>query len=156
MKKIFLIPIITAISFSNFLNKNFIAKIYERHNKQLKEYILKYDQNKIEVEVVLPTLNKGEIYTYTNGKKYIYYPKLNQTVEQSISNSTNDIFKLLDEMRKIKKTTKIGDKQYTVVKGNISKIQSMSYNVNIKYINNMPDIITVSNGKDKVEFIWRY
>lgn len=156
MKKFLSILILSTISFSNFLNTNFSAKIYEKNKSQTKEYSLKYTPNKIRVQVEFPKINKGEVYTYENGKKYIYYPRLKQTVEQSISNSDNDIFKLLEEMKKISKTSKVGNKVYTVENKKIVNIKAMNYNANIKYNGQMPSYILVTNGNEKVEFIWKY
>lgn len=156
MKKGLSILILSTISFSNFLNSSFSAKIYEKSRTQTKEYNLKYTPNKIRVEVEFPKTNKGEIYTYENGKKHIYYPRLNQTVEQSISNSDNDIFNLLEEMKKITKTSKVGNKLYIVKNKKIVNIKSMNYDAKIKYIGDKPSYILVETSSEKVEFIWKY
>ncbi|MBE2990180.1 hypothetical protein IMK14_06010, partial [Sneathia sp. DSM 16630] len=112
MKKYLVCFLISSFTMANFLNTSFRAKILERSNRTEKEYVLQYKPNNIKVEVLFPSTNKGEIYTYKQGKKYIYYPKLNQTVEQTLSNSSNDIFKLLGEMRGINKSTRKGNKEY--------------------------------------------
>ncbi|WP_392445085.1 hypothetical protein ACF3OF_05190 [Sneathia vaginalis] len=156
MKKYLVCFLISSFTMANFLNTSFIAKILERSNRTEKEYVLQYKPNNIKVEVLFPSTNKGEIYTYKQGKKYIYYPKLNQTVEQTLSNSSNDIFKLLSEMRGINKSTRKGNKEYIVKNGNITKIICGSLVINVTYINNMPIKINIQDGKEKVEYLWSY
>ena len=156
MKKYLLILFFSIISFSNFLSTSFNARIHEISGNREKVYLLKYSPNFIEVEVEFPNTNKGEIYTYKNGKKYIYFPKLKQTVEQSISNSDNDLFKMLNEMKKINKSCTKNNKTYYVKNGKIEKISTKTYTVNFEYVNEKPRKITIVSGKDHVEFLWTY
>lgn len=156
MKKYLLILFFSIISFSNFLSTSFNARIHEISGNREKVYLLKYSPNFIEVKVEFPNTNKGEIYTYKNGEKYIYFPKLKQTVEQSISNSDNDLFKMLNEMKKINKSCTKNNKTYYVKNGKIEKISTKTYTVNFEYVNEKPRKITIVSGKDHVEFLWTY
>lgn len=152
MKKFLILAIFSTITFSNFLTEKFSARVYVEN----KEYAINYTPKRIKVEVLAPKLNKGEIYTYEKGKKYVYYPKFKKIVEQTISNSNNDIFKMLEEMRKINKTTKIGKRIYNVKNGNIVSVVEGEYRADISYIGNKPSKIVIKEGNRKVEILWKY
>lgn len=152
MKK-FLIILISSFNFANFLNQDFKVKITEND----KEYILKYENDNFEIEILKPNINKGERYIYKDNTKYIYYPKYDQTVKQNFTNEDNDIVYILKNMKKINKTTVINNKKYIVENGNIVSIKDKNYTIDIEYNKkNMPSKIILNKGNDKKEYLWTY
>lgn len=104
MKKIIIFLMLQANVFSiGFLNKQFNANIVETSKNSKKQYLLVYKPDEIKLVINYPTVNKGEIYTYKNNKKYIYYPLLDQTVEQEFVNEDIDFFNILNKIKDIKK-----------------------------------------------------
>lgn len=160
IKIIFLIFFVQFNLFSiGFVNKNFNAVVTEISKDKLKEYKVTYTQDKITLEILKPNLNKGEIYTYSGNKKYIYYKSLNQVVEQTLTNSDSDIIFILKEIRNIKqnKNLVINNKKFLIFDNNVQKIIGKGYEVNFKYNNNkMPDKITVKSDNGNIEFLWKY
>ena len=142
-----------------FVDKNFVANITEISKNKTKEYNINYTKDKIVLEVLKPELNKGEIYTYTNDKKYIYYSSLNQTVEQSLSAVEGDLVLILKEMQKIKenKDVVIANKKYIISNNKIMKIVGDGFVVRFYYNkNNMPTTIRFISENGNVEYIWKY
>ncbi|WP_068267929.1 hypothetical protein [Caviibacter abscessus] len=142
-----------------FVNKNFNAVITETTKNKVKEYKIKYTQDKITLEVLKPDLNKGEIYTYFGNKKYIYYKLLDQTVEQTLTSVDSDIIFILKEIRSIKenKNVVINNKQFFVSDNNVQKIVGKGYEVEFKYNKDkMPEKITVKSDNGNTEFVWKY
>lgn len=117
-----------------------------------------YKPDEIKLVMNYPTVNKGEIYTYKNNKKYIYYPLLEQTVEQEFVNEDIDFFNILNKIKDIKKTQIIDGKKYIVKNDKLEKIESSDYTVKFTYNkNNMPSkVVFDSKNYDKVEFEWKY
>lgn len=142
-----------------FVDKNFVANITEISKNKTKEYNINYTKDKVVLEVLKPELNKGEIYTYTNDKKYIYYSSLNQTVEQSLSAVEGDLVLILKEMQKIKenKDVVIANKKYIISNNKIMKIIGDGFVVRFYYNkNNMPTTIRFISENGNVEYIWKY
>ncbi len=142
-----------------FVDKNFVANITEISKNKTKEYNINYTKDKVVLEVLKPELNKGEIYTYTNDKKYIYYSSLNQTVEQSLSAVEGDLVLILKEMQKIKenKDVVIANKKYIISNNKIMKIVGDGFVVRFYYNkNNMPTTIRFISENGNVEYIWKY
>lgn len=159
MKKIIIFLILQINAFSiGFLNKQFNANIVETSKNSKKEYLLVYKPDEIKLVMNYPTVNKGEIYTYKNNKKYIYYPLLEQTVEQEFVNEDIDFFNILNKIKDIKKTQIINGKKYIVKNDKLEKIESSDYTVKFTYNkNNMPSkVVFDSKNYDKVEFEWKY
>lgn len=111
MKKILLVLILLSnMSFSkifNFLQTDFKAQVLEKSyinnkNKE-KEYDLSYTKEKLELKILKPSINKGEIYTFTKNKKFLYSPLLKQKVEQSLSNHDESLYSILSDMAKLEK-----------------------------------------------------
>ena len=142
-----------------FVDKNFVANITEISKNKTKEYNINYTKDKVVLEVLKPELNKGEIYTYTNDKKYIYYSSLNQTIEQSLSAVEGDLVLILKEMQKIKenKDVVIANKKYIISNNKIMKIVGDGFVVRFYYNkNNMPTTIRFISENGNVEYIWKY
>lgn len=142
-----------------FVDKNFVANITEISKNKTKEYNINYTKDKVVLEVLKPELNKGEIYTYTNDKKYIYYSSLNQTVEQSLSAVEGDLVLILKEIQKIKenKDVVIANKKYIISNNKIMKIVGDGFVVRFYYNkNNMPTTIRFISENGNVEYIWKY
>lgn len=159
MKKYIIAFLIGINSFAiGFVNEKFNSSVTEISQNGEKRYNIQYDPNgDIKIEVTFPEINKGEIYTYKNGKKYIYYPKLKQTVEQSLVNQDSDIIAILQNMKKITKTQTINDKKYIVDNGNVVKILAKDYEIIFKYNGNKKPVYTIFKGKNqKVEYTWKY
>lgn len=142
-----------------FVDKKFVANITEISKNKTKEYNINYTKDKVVLEVLKPELNKGEIYTYTNDKKYIYYSSLNQTVEQSLSAVEGDLVLILKEMQKIKENRDvvIANKKYIISNNKIMKIVGDGFVVRFYYNkNNMPTTIRFISENGNVEYIWKY
>ena len=160
MKKILCLIFLQLNIFAiGFVDKNFVANITEISKNKTKEYNINYTKDKVVLAVLKPELNKGEIYTYTNDKKYIYYSSLNQTVEQSLSAVEGDLVLILKEMQKIKenKDVVIANKKYIISNNKIMKIVGDGFVVRFYYNkNNMPTTIRFISENGNVEYIWKY
>lgn len=142
-----------------FVNKNFNAIITESSKNKTKEYKITYTQDKITLEVLKPSLNKGEIYTYVGNKKYIYYKSFDQTVEQTLTSADSDIIFILKEIKNIKenKDVVINNKKFFVSDNNVQKIVGKGYEISFKYNKNkMPEKITIKSNNGNIEFLWKY
>ncbi len=156
LKYLFVI-FISLNSFSvNFLNKDFTAQVEEKGRKHYKKYNVKYTKDEIRVEILEPKINKGEIYTYTDNEKYVYYPKLNQTVKQSYVNEDNDIILALKTLRKIDKTTVKDNRKYIIENGEIKRIESDLYKIIFKYKDNKISNIKFISDEEEINYIWKY
>lgn len=71
-------------------------------SSKVKKYTMTYDNGTLKLVISSPTINKGEIYTFTQNKKTIYYPSLKQTVTQTLNEDEANILSLLNKIRKIK------------------------------------------------------
>ncbi len=109
MKKlIFLIFIMSVSLFAKGVDgfekiKTFSATITEssdlNNQKKAKEYhILALLPNQLKKEMISPAINKGEIYLYKGGNKTIYYPLLEQTIEQKIDENENYTLKFIRDL----------------------------------------------------------
>lgn len=156
MKKI-IILMLSSFSFSNIFNQSFNVNITEKAKKYKKEYVMNYNPKKIRIEILSPEINKGEIYTYENDKKYIYYPILDQTVEQTFSSTDSDIIKIIEDIKNINKTVEKNGKKYIVENGLVKSIASNNYKLNIYYDNQKrPNKIILKYSNEVVEYLWKY
>lgn len=159
MKKIkYLFLLVSLNSFGlSFFNNDFKATITEKSNQGIKEYTINYKPNKIVVEILSPEINKGEIYTYENNTKKIYYPILDEVVEQEYINEDNDIILSLATLKDIKKTTVKDNKEYIVEDDKIKKIISSNYIILFKYNkDNKISNIIFENFENIREYEWKY
>jgi outer membrane lipoprotein-sorting protein len=133
MKKIiFLIFIISISLFAK--NKNgydkintFKATIVESSNlnnkKRSKEYtVLALLPDQLKKEIISPAMNKGEVYLYDGTNKTIYYPLLEQTIEQKIDADENYTLKFIRDLRS--ETT---NADFELVKSN-NQVKEIRYN----------------------------
>lgn len=156
MKKL-IILMLSSFSFSNIFNQSFNVNITEKAKKYKKEYVMNYNPKKIRIEILSPEINKGEIYTYENDKKYIYYPILDQTVEQTFSSTDSDIIKIIEDIKNINKTVEKNGKKYIVENGLVKSIASNNYKLNIYYDNQKrPNKIILKYSNEVVEYLWKY
>ncbi len=140
----------------SFFNNDFKVNVEEIGKNRHKVYNINYTKEEIKVEILEPKINKGEIYTYKNNEKYIYYPKLKQTVKQSYVNEDNDIILALDILKKIDKTTVIEDKKYIVEKDKIKRIESKLYTIYFEYKDNKISEIKLKGSEDEIIYKWKY
>ena len=118
---------------------------------------MNYNPKKIRIEILSPEINKGEIYTYENNKKYIYYPILDQTVEQTFSSTDSDIIKIIEDIKNINKTVEKNGKKYIVENGLVKSIASNNYKLNVYYDNQKrPNKIILKYSNEVVEYLWKY
>lgn len=155
MKKILLVLfVIGTLAFSgnfDFLKTKFNAKVIENsiinNVKKKKIFDLNYYPDKLELKILEPKLNEGEVYTYTKNKKYLYSPKLKQTVEQSVSNQDESLYGILLELSNLdsNKTITKKDKKYIFTDGILKSIVAKDYTIEF----------TKYNGEKPVKIIYR-
>lgn len=167
MKKILLVLILLSnMSFSkifNFLQTDFKAQVLEKSyinnkNKE-KEYDLSYTKEKLELKILKPSINKGEIYTFTKNKKFLYSPLLKQKVEQSLSNHDESLYSILSDMAKLEKKENhvIKDKKYVFKEGKLVNIIAKDYKITLKeYIGEKPTKILFLSNSLKMEYTINY
>lgn len=110
MKKIIFYFFILSLSLfaedKNYFKKvnTFKAVIIETNhlNKQTKtkEYNILADlPDKLIKKMISPSINKGEIYLYNGSNKTIYYPLLEQTIDQKINKDENYTLKFIRDLK---------------------------------------------------------
>ncbi|CAM3160429.1 hypothetical protein [Streptobacillus ratti] len=167
MKKIFMLTILlTSLTFSktfDFLQKNFNAEITEfseiNNKKKKKIYNLEYMPNTVKFEVLEPKLNKGEIITYSNGKKTLYSPKLKQTIEQKLSFDDTSLYSILEELSNMDKNTtyEAKNRKYIFENKVLVKIIADKYVINFsEYIDKKPQKIQYISNYANFEYLIRY
>ncbi len=88
-----------------------------------KEYqVLASLPDKLIKKMISPSINKGEIYLYNGSNKTIYYPLLEQTINQKINEDENYILKFIRDLKSYD-----GNVDFRVVKSN-NQIQEIIYN----------------------------
>ena len=86
--------LISVFSFSKdfWEKRNFTANVSEsltiNGSKKTKRYIMSYHNGTMKLQITAPSVNKGEIYTFTGNSKTIYYPKLTSKKTQTKGNDT--------------------------------------------------------------------
>lgn len=158
MKKILGIIIISIniLAFSNFANSKFNAKVIENSYingvKREKEYNVNYDTNKLEINVIKPSINNGEKYTYTKNYKEIYYKKFEQTVRKELDENETSLFSILE---KIKNNSK--DKKYIYDGNKLVRIEEDGYTLYFEdYFGDKPKIIRYYDGKNEIKYEFTY
>lgn len=166
MKKILALLLFTTFSYSltyDFLQNSFNAKVTENSiinkSKKKKVYDLKYSPSKLELTIVEPKLNAGEIYTYTKNKTTLYSPKLKQTVEQTISNKDESLYSILSELSKLETSTtqSKNGKKYVFENNVLKKIIANDYSVEfIEFKNNKPTKIKFISDSMVIDYTISY
>jgi len=98
--------------------------------KKTKEYqVLASLPDKLIKKMISPSINQGEIYLYNGSNKTIYYPLLEQTINQEINKDENYTLKFIRDLKSLDESV-----DFKVVKSN-DKIQEIIYNdgITIKF-----------------------
>lgn len=167
MKKIiYLFLLLSNISLSNvfdFLQTSFNANVTEisivNSNKKTKEFKLSYSKDKLELTILKPELNKGEVYTYSKGKKTLYSPKLKQSVNQSINSQDESLYSILNELANLKesKTFEKDGKKYVFENNILKNITAKNYIITFEeYLNNKPSKIRYKSNSMEFEYNIKY
>lgn len=160
---IFLFMFISVFSFSkDFWEKSrFTVNVTEslKMNKSVKtkKYVMTYSGGTLKLQMTYPSVNKGEIYTFTGNNKTIYYPSLNQTITQKLHEDEANILSVFNKLNKLtlKKTqTKNGD-TFTFENSWLTSITSKGYKVNFSdYVKSgeytYPSKISVTDGNSQI------
>jgi len=110
--------------------------------------------NKILKEMTYPSLNKGEKYLYSNGKKKIHIPKLNMTRVEKTTSEENYVLKVINDIKNIPSNKG----RYSLLKSG-NEIKGIKYNdgTTIRFISDkniggrkFPNVIHVYQGGSKV------
>ena len=162
-KVILLFLLVSVFSFSKdfWEKRNFTVNVTEdatiNGKKRSKSYVMSYNSGTMKLTITAPSVNKGEVYTFSGSKKTIYYPSLKQTVTQKVEKSEASILSVFNKLRGItsKKTqTKNGD-TFTFSSNWLTAIKSSGNTVNFsdnKSSNgySYPSKISVSDGSSQI------
>lgn len=116
-----------------------------------------YNSGTMKLQITAPSVNKGEVYTFSGTKKTIYYPSLKQTVTQKVEKSEANILAVFNKLRSIKSKqtqTKNGD-TFTFSNNWLTSIKSSGNTVNFsdyKTSNgySYPSKISVKDGSSQI------
>jgi outer membrane lipoprotein-sorting protein len=114
--------------------KTFRATITESSNlnnqKKTKEYhILALLPDQLKKEMISPSINKGEIYVYKGKNKTIYYPLLEQIIEQKIDENENYTLRFIRDL-----SSHTDNPNFKLIKSN-NQVKEIVYNdgITIKF-----------------------
>ena len=165
-KTIMFLTLLSSLTFSKvfpYLDGNFKAKVIENsvinNVKKNKVYDVSYSPSKMELKVLEPALNKGEIYTYSKSGKTLYSPKLKQTVKQSITGQDESIYSILSELSSLETATtqNKGHKKYIFENSILRKIEAKDYTVEFEnFSNNKPTNIRFISESIKIDYQLSY
>jgi hypothetical protein len=126
-------------------------------SSKVKKYTMTYDNGTLKLVISSPTINKGEIYTFTQNKKTIYYPSLKQTVTQTLNEDEANILSLLNKIRKIKNKNNqtINGDNFKFSKEWLTSVESKGYTANFSdYISSgdykYPTKISIKDGNSQI------
>ena len=162
-KIILFFMMIAAFSFSkDFWEKgrftvNVTEELKMNKSTKTKRYIMTYSGGTLKIQITYPSVNKGEIYTFSGNTKTIYYPSLNQTVTQNLQKDESNILSVFNKLNKLtsKKTqTKNGD-TFTFENSWLTSISSKGYRANFSdYVKaeeyTYPTKIWVTDGNSQI------
>ena len=162
-KVILLFLLVSVFSFSkDFWEKsNFTVNVTEdatfNGKRRSKSYVMTYNSGTMKLQITAPSVNKGEVYTFSGSKKTIYYPSLKQTVTQKVEKSEANILSVFNKLRGItsKKTqTRNGD-TFTFSNNWLTAIKSSGNTVNFSDYKSSngysyPGKISVSDGSSQI------
>ena len=141
--------------------RNFTVNVTEdatiNGKKRSKSYVMSYNSGTMKLTITAPSVNKGEVYTFSGSKKTIYYPSLKQTVTQKVEKSEANILSVFNKLRGItsKKTqTRNGD-TFTFSNNWLTAIKSSGNTVNFSDYKSSngysyPSKISVSDGSSQI------
>ena len=162
-KVILLFLLVSVFSFSKdfWEKRSFTVNVTEdatiNGRKRSKSYVMAYNSGTMKLTITAPSINKGEIYTFSGSKKTIYYPKLKQTVTQKVEKSEASILSVFNKLTGItsKKTqTKNGD-TFTFSNNWLTSIKSSGNTVNFSDYKSsngyyFPTKISVKDGSSQI------
>ena len=162
-KVILLFLLVSVFSFSKdfWEKRNFTVNVTEdptiNGKKRSKSYVMSYNSGTMKLTITAPSVNKGEVYTFSGSKKTIYYPSLKQTVTQKVEKSEANILSVFNKLRDItsKKTqTRNGD-TFTFSNNWLTAIKSSGNTVNFSDYKSSngysyPSKISVSDGSSQI------
>ena len=162
-KVILLFLLVSVFSFSKdfWEKRNFTVNVTEdatiNGKKRSKSYVMSYNSGTMKLTITAPSVNKGEVYTFSGSKKTIYYPSLQQTVTQKVEKSEANILSVFNKLRGItsKKTqTRNGD-TFTFSNNWLTAIKSSGNTVNFSDYKSSngysyPSKISVSDGSSQI------
>lgn len=162
-KVILLFLLVSVFSFSKdfWEKRNFTVNVTEdatiNGKKRSKSYVMSYNSGTMKLTITAPSVNKGEVYTFSGSKKTIYYPSLKQTVTQKVEKSEANILSVFNKLRGItsKKTqTRNGD-TFTFSNNWLTTIKSSGNTVNFSDYKSSngysyPSKISVSDGSSQI------
>lgn len=162
-KVILLFLLVSVFSFSkDFWEKSsFTVNVTEDANingtRRSKSYVMAYNSGTMKLTITAPSMNKGEVYTFSGSKKTIYYPKLKQTVTQKVEKNEANILGVFNKLRVItsKKTQTKNGNTFTFSSNWLTSIKSSGTTVNFsdyKTSNgySYPTKISVSDGSSQI------
>ena len=123
--------------------------------------ILKYKEMCIRdrLQITAPSVNKGEIYTFTGNSKTIYYPSLKQTVKQKIQKDEANILGVFNKLSKLtsKKTQTKGNDTFVFTNNWLTSIKSGGVTVGFSDYKKVgeytyPTKIFVTDGNSRVVY----
>ena len=164
-KVILLFLLVSVFSFSKdfWEKRSFTVNVTEdatiNGTRRSKSYVMAYNSGTMKLTITAPSINKGEVYTFSGSKKTIYYPKLKQTVTQKVEKSEANILAVFNKLRGIKSKqtqTKNGD-TFTFSNSKLISIRSKGYTVNFSNYStsngySYPKTITVRDGSSQVTY----
>ena len=162
-KVILLFLLVSVFSFSkDFWEKSsFTVNVTEDANingtRRSKSYVMAYNSGTMKLTITAPSMNKGEVYTFSGSKKTIYYPKLKQTVTQKVEKSEANILGVFNKLRGItsKKTQTKNGNTFTFSSNWLTSIKSSGTTVNFSdyktsNVYSYPTKISVSDGSSQI------
>ena len=156
-KVILLFLLVSVFSFSKdfWEKRNFTVNVTEdatiNGKKRSKSYVMSYNSGTMKLTITAPSVNKGEVYTFSGSKKTIYYPSLKQTVTQKVEKSEANKLRGITS----KKTqTRNGD-TFTFSNNWLTAIKSSGNTVNFSDYKSSngysyPGKISVSDGSSQI------
>ena len=162
-KVILLFLLVSVFSFSKdfWEKRSFTVNVTEdatiNGTKRSKSYVMAYNSGTMKLTITAPSINKGEVYTFSGSKKTIYYPKLKQTVTQRVEKSEANILSVFNKLRGItsKKTqTRNGDtftfsnNWLTAIRSNGNTVNFSDYKSSNGY--SFPTKISVKDGSSQI------
>lgn len=164
MKKIVLVMFLMSIlAFSkDFWELNsFSVNVSESTSSgKAKSYTMAYKSGTLKVTINSPSVNKGEIYTYSGSQKTIYYPSLKQTVTQNVDNDEANFLNIINKLKSVsgKTTVTNGNDKFVFSDSKLVSIETKEYTATFSGYtssggNTYPKTVRISeNGKTKITF----
>ena len=140
---------------------NFSVNVNETTSSgKSKAYTMVYKGGTLKVRINSPSVNKGEVYTYSGSQKTIYYPSLKQTVTQNVDSDEANFLNIINMLKSIsgKNTVTKGDNKFVFSDSKLVSIETKEYTASLSGYtssggNTYPKTVRISeNGKTKITF----